>query len=112
MDDDRWIRELAAPGAHDDRADRAPARLKSRIYSALVNRLAETGPLMPLTASRGCGGGLCAFEEAVTWLRSERLESMNACSICHGRVLGERLEHAPIFWPNCPYSQFHGRSRR
>ena len=111
MDDDRWIRELAAPGAQGDRADRAPARLKSRIYSALVNRLAETRPLMTLTASKACGGGLCVFEQAVTWMGSQRAESMNPCSVCHARVLGERLEHAPIFWPNCPYSDFHKRSR-
>ena len=42
MDDDRWLEQLASAEAGDDRPDRAPARLKSRIYSALVNRLAET----------------------------------------------------------------------
>lgn len=108
---DRWIEELAAAAPADDRAARAPAWLKSRIYSALVNRLAGTGPLMTLTASRACGGGLCVFEEAVTWIGSQHAESMNPCNVCHARVLGERLEHAPIFWPDCPYSDFHKRSR-
>jgi hypothetical protein len=32
---------------------------------------------------------------------------MNPCRVCHARVLGERLERAPIFWPGCPYSEFH-----
>jgi hypothetical protein len=111
MNDDRWIGELAGASAGGDRQDRAPARLKARIYSALVNRLAAAGPLMTLGASKECGGGLCVFEEAVTWLGSDRLESMNPCNVCHARVLGEQLEHAPIFWPNCPYSGFHKRSR-
>lgn len=110
MDDDRWIGELAAAWA-DEGSDGAPARLKARIYSSLMHRLAGAGPLMTLGASKACGGGLCAFEEAVTWLGSDRLESMNPCNVCHARVLGERLEHAPIFWPNCPYSAFHRRSR-
>jgi hypothetical protein len=109
MDDDRWFGALAATS--DEGPDRAPARLKARIYSALVDRLAAAGPLMTLGASRACGSGLCVFEEAVTWLGSDRLESMNPCHVCHARVLGERLEDAPIFWPNCPYADFHRRSR-
>ncbi len=108
---DRWMGELAGASARDDRAERAPARVKARIYSALVRRLAATGPLMTLGTSKACGAGLCVFEEAVTWLGSDRLESMNPCSVCHARVLGERMEDAPIFWPNCPYSAFHKRSR-
>jgi hypothetical protein len=111
MDDDRWLEQIAAADVGEDRPDRAPARLKSRIYSALVHQLTETGPLMSLAASKACGGGLCVFEEAVTWLGSERLGSTNPCNVCHARLLGERLEHAPIFWPNCPYSDFHKRSR-
>jgi hypothetical protein len=35
------------------------------------------------------------------------LQAMNPCRVCHARVLAERLEHAPIFWPGCPYSEFH-----
>jgi hypothetical protein len=33
--------------------------------------------------------------------------SMNPCRICHARVLGDHLQHAPIFSPGCPYSEFH-----
>lgn len=111
MADDRWIEQLAARSDVDeDRPGRAPARLKARLYSALVNRLAETGPLLSLRATKACGSGLCIFEEAVAILRSERLGSINPCHVCHARVLGERVEHAPIFWPNCPYAGFHKRS--
>jgi hypothetical protein len=35
------------------------------------------------------------------------IRSMNPCRICHARVLAERMEQAPIFWPGCPYSEFH-----
>ena len=85
----------------------APARLKARIYSALVSRMAETGPLLGLDETKACGGRLCIFEEVVAALPGERVGSMNPCRVCHARVLGERLDHAPIFWPGCPYSEFH-----
>jgi hypothetical protein len=112
MADERWIEQLAAASnVAEDSADRAPARLKARVYSALVNRLAESGPLLSLGATKACGSSLCIFEEAVAMLRSERLGSMNPCSVCHARVLGERLEHAPIFWPHCPYADFHNPGR-
>ena len=112
MSDDRWFANLAASADVDEqRSPAAPGRLKSRIFSVLVRRLAERGPLLTLTESKSCGGGLCVFEEAVAILGSERLESMNPCNACHARVLGERLEHAPIFWPNCPYADFHKRPR-
>jgi hypothetical protein len=89
-------------------AGRAPARLKSRIYSALVERLAETGPLLALSACKGDGRTLCVFEEALAaWPLGEDAGSKNPCRVCHARVLGERLEWAPIFWPGCPYSDFH-----
>jgi hypothetical protein len=35
------------------------------------------------------------------------VSAKNPCRICHARILGERIEHAPIFWPGCPYSEFH-----
>jgi hypothetical protein len=95
-------------GAADDAApEAAPARLKSRVYSALVSRLAEGRPLLGLGETKACGGRLCVFEAIVAALPSERLGTMNPCRICHARALGERLDHAPIFWPGCPYSEFH-----
>src|SRR3970282_1198024 len=91
-------------------AGRAPARLKSRIYSALVERLAETGPLLALSACKADGRTLCVFEEALAaWPLGEDAGSKNPCRVCHARVLGERLEWAPIFWPGGPYPGFpHG----
>src|SRR5687768_16458345 len=112
MNDERWLANLAAAADVDEQpAPAAPARLKSRIFSALVRRLTERGPLLTLAESKSCGGGLCVFEEGVALLGSERLGSMNPSRACHARVLGERQERAPIFWPNCPYADFHKRSQ-
>ena len=98
MDDDRWLEQLA--GKVDvDTADarRAPARLKARIYSALVSHLSETGPLLSLADTKAAGNGLCVFEEAIALLPvGERIGSMNPCRVCHARVLAERVDHAPI----------------
>ncbi|HLG58308.1 MAG TPA: hypothetical protein VI485_23385 [Vicinamibacterales bacterium] len=109
MDDDRWLEQLAdmtdfATGT----PERAPARLKARIHSALVNQQSKTGPLLSLAATKAAGSGLCVFEQAIASLPvGERIGSMNPCSVCHARVLAERLDHAPIFWPHCPYAGFH-----
>jgi hypothetical protein len=109
MDFDRWLQRLARATEFDaQEPERAPGRLKSRIYSALVNRQSNTGRLLSLSATKEAGGELCIFEAAVAALPvGERVKSMNPCRVCHARVLGERLEHAPIFWPHCPYSEFH-----
>jgi hypothetical protein len=107
MSDDSWFERLAvsATGATHDRA---PARLKSKIYSALVARIAQRGSLLDLSDTKRAGGRLCVFEQALTILpRSTKVRSMNPCRICHARLLGERMEHAPIFWPGCPYADFH-----
>ncbi len=53
MNDERFFTRLAektdaVPGA----ADRAPARLKSRLYSALVAAQAAAGPLRSLPATK------------------------------------------------------------
>jgi hypothetical protein len=107
MSDDLWFEQLAeATGA--DTQERAPARLKSRLYSALVARMAESGPLRDLAETKAAGARLCVFESALTVLPlATDIRSMNPCRVCHARVLGERVVHAPIFWPGCPYSEFH-----
>lgn len=107
MDTEHLLERLAAADA--DRApDRAPARLKAKIYSGLISRLSETGRLLSLTATKAGGAGLCVFEETVAALPlGEQIGSVNPCRVCHARILAERLEHAPIFWPHCPYSEFH-----
>ena len=107
MSTDRFLKRLAAVDTswHEDRA---PARLKARIYSRLIQQLSGTGKLLSLTATKAGGAGLCVFEEAVAALPiGERLKSMNPCNVCHARVLAERLDSAPIFWPHCPYAAFH-----
>jgi hypothetical protein len=107
MSDDLWFTRLAE-ATRGIAEERAPARLKSRIYSAVVARMAESGPLLDLAETKAGGDRLCVFENALTLLpfRGEIL-SMNPCRVCHARVLGERLQRAPIFWPGCPYSEFH-----
>jgi hypothetical protein len=107
MVDDLWFERLAEATA-EVTPERAPARLKSRIYSALVARMAESGSLLDLTETRNSGGRLCVFETTLTLLPpAVNVSSMNPCRICHARVLGERMKQAPIFWPGCPYAEFH-----
>jgi hypothetical protein len=107
MDTNQLLEQLAA-GNVDAATERAPAQLKSRIYSALVSRLAESGPLLSLPATKAAGGRLCVFEETLALLPlPDGVASRNPCRVCHARVLGEHLDWAPIFWPACPYSEFH-----
>jgi hypothetical protein len=106
MADDQWFEHLAAsaPAATEERA---PATLKSKVYSTVVARMAESGPLLDLKATAKSGGHLCVFEHALVMLPvATGVGSMNPCRICHARVLGERMARAPIFWPGCPYSEF------
>ena len=107
MSDDLWFERLAEASG-GELQERAPARLASKIYSALVSRLAESGPLLDLSQTQADGGRLCVFESAVAVVaRGTQMCSMNPCRICHARVLGERMNNAPILWPGCPYSEFH-----
>ncbi len=107
MTDDLWFERLASV-SRDAPPEPAPANLKSRIYSTLVTTMAEAGPLLDLRDTKQAGGHLCVFENAVAILPvGTDIRSMNPCRICHARVLGERMDHAPIFWPGCPYSDFH-----
>jgi hypothetical protein len=86
---------------------RAPANLKARIYSALVQREAERGPLASLSDSKGAGNLLCVFEQLVEIAPvGKTVKSLNICRVCHARVLGEHFGHPPIYWSGCPYVQF------
>ena len=85
----------------------APSHLKANIYSALVRRQQESGPLLSLSETKLAARGLCVFEKLVQILPvGERAKSFNCCSICHARVLAETMENAPIYWGNCPYVGF------
>jgi len=89
---------------------KASSRLKSRVYSALVARQSQDGPLLSLCATKDSGRNLCVFEALVQIAPvSECVKSLNLCHICHARVLGEHIENAPVFWPGCPYAQFQNR---
>jgi hypothetical protein len=107
MSEDLWFERLADLTA-DPPPHRAPPRLTSRVYSAVVTEMAESGPLLDLSTTRQAGAQLCVFENLLAISPSATgMASMNPCRVCHARVLGERLEHAPIYWPGCPYSDFH-----
>lgn len=81
--------------------------LKSRIYSAIVQLQAASGPLLSLSECHAAGHGLCVFEQLVRIAPvGEEVKSMNPCRVCHARLLAERFEDAPIYWPNCPYVGF------
>jgi hypothetical protein len=69
--------------------------------------MAESGSLLDLAQTKHAGGRLCIFETALTVLPLGAISTMNPCRICHARILGERMEDAPIFWPGCPYADFH-----
>ena len=89
-------------------AANASSRLKARILSKLVALEQAEGPLRILSASKDAGEQLCIFEHAVAMLPSTDLQSRNPCAVCHARILGEKVENAPIFWPGCPYSRYCG----
>ena len=40
-----------------------------------------------------------------------RLESINYCRSCHGRVLAEMMDNTPIFWKGCPDRGIAGSTR-
>jgi hypothetical protein len=85
----------------------APARLESRLYSALIRKMQEAGPLENVGATEATDT-LCVFEKLVQISPlAEQTGSANFCRVCHARILGETLDHAPIYWKHCPYSQFH-----
>ena len=109
MDEERFFTVLA------DKTDLAPAtsaptpaRLKSRLYSAIVAELGASGPLRSLPATNAAGRKLCVFENLLSLVPGERIRSMNPCRVCHARLLAERFESPPIYWPHCPYVEFHG----
>jgi hypothetical protein len=101
----RVIQSAEAP-----EAVRAPSTLKSRIFSAMQQEQAAGGPLRSLSQTKADGRSLCVFEELVEKAPvGESIKSRNPCRVCHARVLAERVEGAPIWWPHCPYVDFQNR---
>ena len=107
MNDEQFFQRLAKEtDALESRADHAPARLKARVYSALVAAMASDGPLRSLPETHASGRPLCVFEHLFCVVPAERMTSMNPCRVCHARVLAERFDSPPIYWPHCPYVKF------
>ncbi len=84
----------------------ASSRLKSQLYSRLLVTMENAGPLVQLSETKAQGHGLCVFEQIMEAVPSKALQQFHYCNVCHARVLGERVENAPVFWPNCPYAEF------
>ena len=95
---------LSAPGPS---SERAPSSLKARLYSALIRKQQETGPLASLQASVAAGHNICVFEKIVQIAPvGEKAKSPFFCEVCHARVLAEHFDNAPVFWEGCPYVKF------
>ena len=89
---------------------RAPSQLKSRIYSRLMLEEVKTGPLRSISECARDGRKLCIWEELVRIVPlGESAKQQNICRVCHARLLAEKIENAPIYWPNCPYVRFQNR---
>jgi len=104
--DDEFM-EKVADAVELSESEQVPARLKARLYSALVQQQVQTGPLMSLTEINARGHQLCVFEQLVQIAPvGERAKSLNICRVCHARVLAEHLDNPPIYWNGCPYVEF------
>jgi hypothetical protein len=108
MSNAKWEQEFSRilaepPGG----SERAPSSLKARLYSALIQEQQATGPLASLDATVAAGRGICIFEKLVQIAPvGEAVKSPFFCRTCHARVLAEKFDNAPIFWPHCPYVAF------
>ncbi len=108
MDSERFFSKLADTTEPMPDDDAAPARLQSRIYSRLLAEQSATGRLLSLAETRESGRALCVFEAALLHTPlPDAIRAMIPCNVCHARYLAERLDRAPIFWPHCPYSEYH-----
>lgn len=103
--DEQFIEKLAEVDLAE--SEQAPASLKARVYSTLLKRQVESGPLASLPESALSGHKLCVFEQIVRISPvGETAKSLNICRTCHARVLAEHMNNAPIYWSGCPYVQF------
>lgn len=106
LSDDQFLQRVAFRTEPAETAT-ASSRLKSTIYSALIQRQAETGPLQGLAQTKEAGFDLCVFEELVRIAPiGETAKHLNPCRVCHARLLAEHFEDPPIYWPGCPYVKF------
>lgn len=88
-------------------SERAPSSLKARLYSRLIRKQQETGPLASLEQTVSVGHDICVFEKLVQIAPvNEKAKSPFFCEVCHARILAEHFDHAPIYWRGCPYVKF------
>lgn len=91
----------------EESEERAPSSLKARLYSLLVRKQQESGPLASLQVTVSAGHSICVFERLVQIAPvGEKVKSPFFCHTCHARVLAEHFDKAPIFWEGCPYVKF------
>jgi hypothetical protein len=101
---DHQFAQLFAPRSGEERA---PSSLKARIYSAVIQKQQQTGPLASLDASVEAGHGICVFEKLVQIAPvGEQAKTPFFCQVCHARVLAEHSDNPLIFWAHCPYVKF------
>lgn len=101
---DRQFAQLLAPRSDEERA---PSSLKARLYSALIHKQQQTGPLASLDASVEAGHGICVFEKLVQIAPvGKQAKTPFFCQVCHARVLAEHSDTPLIFWSHCPYVKF------
>ncbi len=107
LQDDELFSRLARETETAHRIKHAPSRVKARTYSALVRKQEQSGPLLSLSETRRANHGLCVFESLWEQIPlGASAKCFNCCSICHARLLGEKVEPPPIFWNHCPYVGF------
>ncbi len=105
--DELIFQQLFSESESETADEKAPPSLKARLYSALIRVQQATGPLASLDATVAAGRGICVWEQLVHIAPiGEGAKSPFFCSVCHARVLAERFDYPPIFWPDCPYSDF------
>jgi hypothetical protein len=93
--------------AGEQTGERAPSSLKARLYSALIRKQKESGPLASVHASVRAGHSICVFEKLVQIAPvDEKAKAPFFCEVCHARVVAEHFDDAPIFWAGCPYVGF------
>ncbi|MBK9166080.1 MAG: hypothetical protein IPM24_01300 [Bryobacterales bacterium] len=106
-DEDQFFEALAAETGE---GERAPSRLKARLYTALIREQQKQGPLASVTETRQHGRDLCVFEDLVQIAPvGQKAKSLFFCQVCHARLLAESFENPPIWWPHCPYAEFKSR---
>lgn len=106
--DKQFRRILSSRG--ESSFNKAPSKLKSLIYSALIREQQKDGPLMSLDQTEAAGRGLCGWEKLMKAAPiGEKGREFFHCHTCHARLLAEHFEHVPISWAFCPYVEFQKR---